>query len=69
MQIMPSVWQASCPGRLTHPAINIPCGAQVFAHYLDQCDGNLYCALNLYWGSTKYFAESSPYTDALEAVE
>lgn len=47
-QVKPHYWRDFCGGMdLTDPEDNIYCGAQVLAHYRDQC-GELECALRLY---------------------
>lgn len=47
-QVMPHVWRDFCGGvDLLDPEYNIYCGAQVLAHYKQQC-GDLDCALRLY---------------------
>jgi len=47
-QVKPRFWSRFCGGvDLTDPEQNVYCGAQVVAHYMDQC-GDFECALRLY---------------------
>ena len=47
-QIRPIYWADHCGVDLLEPAQNIHCGAMVLRHYLDQCRGDLRCALRRY---------------------
>jgi soluble lytic murein transglycosylase-like protein len=47
-QVKPKIWQAFCGDvDLTNPELNVYCGAQILAHYMDRC-GEFECALRLY---------------------
>ena len=47
-QVKPQFWTRFCGGAdLADPEHNIYCGAQILAHYAEQC-GNLDCAFRLY---------------------
>ena len=47
-QVKPRFWSRFCGGvDLTDPEQNVYCGAQVVAHYMEQC-GDFECALRLY---------------------
>jgi soluble lytic murein transglycosylase-like protein len=47
-QVKPRFWREFCGGAdLSDPEHNVHCGAQVLAHYMQQC-GEFDCALRLY---------------------
>jgi soluble lytic murein transglycosylase-like protein len=47
-QVKPNFWSEFCGGGdLTDPEHNVYCGAQILAHYMEQC-GEFECAIRLY---------------------
>ncbi len=64
-QIMSVYWKYhhECSGNLFIPRNNLFCQAFVLRTMLNRCNDEVLCALNRYWGTTKYGNEPSPYTD------
>jgi len=76
-QIMPSVWNkpkhpACYVGEddgLFDPETNLLCMGYVLKTYLDECEDNLKCGLNRYWGTTRYpGGATSPYHESLGSL-